>query len=205
VTNRPSKARRKTAEPRKQEKGYEITDALRTALRDIIHRSVMGTVKLWPIDPKYPAEGSFEDRFNGGEGDKQILLWAIDGCAQKREPIPDWAANALHDLLYQAAEGEFHSWHDAFGKIYAPGKRKRRIEHLALMLRVWARICERHEAGESKVEEFFESVGDEFDIKATLVKELYGIVQDAIKSGDWVPDRSLITSENASVSDVNGK
>src|SRR5262249_16717831 len=117
-----------------------MTD-VRTALRDIIRRSVMGKSKLWPIDPRYPAVGSLEDRFNGtvnkGAGDKQILLWTIDDSLQNREPIPDWAANALHDLVYQAAEGEFRSWDDAFGKLYAPGKRKRRIQHLALMLRVW--------------------------------------------------------------------
>jgi hypothetical protein len=202
VTNRPSKVPPKT-KPHKKQKGQEITDALKTALRDIIYRSVMGTSKLWPIDRRYPALGSFEDRFKAH--DKQILLWAIDDCAQKRELIPDWAANALHDLVYRGAEGEFRSWDDAFGKIYAPGKRKHRIAHLALMLRVWARICQRHEAGESKLEELFQSVGEEFDIGATLVKELYGMVQDAIESGDWVPDRRLIASENASVSDVNGK
>jgi hypothetical protein len=209
MTSRPSKAPPKT-KPRKKEKGREeMTDALRAALRDIIYRSVMGKSKLWPIDPKYPADGSLKDRFNGtlnkGAGDKQILLWAIDDCAKKREPIPDWAANALHDLIYRAAEGEFHSWDDAFGKIFAAGKRKNRIEHLALMLRVWARICHRHKAGESKSEELFVSVGEEFKIGATLVKDLYGQVEDAIKSGDWVPDRSLIASENAPLSDVNGK
>lgn len=184
-------------------------DALRAALRDIIHRSVMGESKLWPIDPRYPAFGSLEDRFNGrlnkGAGDRQILFWAINDCAQRREQIPDWAANALHDLVYRAAEGEFQSWDDAFGKIYALGKRKRRIQHLAQMLRVWARIQQRHQAGESKVEELFERVADEFNIGATLVKELYGKVGDAIESGDWIPDQRLITSENTSVSDVNDK
>jgi hypothetical protein len=188
---------------------HKMTDAIRAALRDIIHRSVMGKSELWPIDPKYPAAGSLEDRFNGtfnkGAGDKQILLWAIDDCAQKREPIPDWAANALHDWVYRAAEGELRTWDDAFGKIFAPGQRQVRIKHLALMLRVWARICYRHAAGESKSEDLFVSVGEEFKIGATLVKYLYGQIEDAIKSGDWVPDRSLIASENAPLSDVNGK
>ena len=41
------------------------------ALRDIIRRSVMGESELWPIDPHFPAVGSFEDRFNAG--DKQIF------------------------------------------------------------------------------------------------------------------------------------
>ena len=207
MTSRPSKS--PTAKPRKQQSGHEMTEALRAALRDIIHRSVMGTSKLWPIDPKHPAVGSLEDRFKGtfnkGVGDKQILLWAIDDCAEKREPLPDWVANVLHDLVYRAAEGEFRTWDDAFGKIFALGQRQVRIKHLALMLRVWARICQRHEAGESKSEELFVSVGSQFKIGATLVKKLYRQVEDAIESGDWMPDQRLITSKNASVSDVNVK
>ena len=55
-----------------------------------------------------------------------------------------------------------------------------RIQTLALMLKVWARICQRNEAGESKVEELFESVGEEFNIGATLVKELHRKVRDAV-------------------------
>jgi len=52
-----------------------MNDALEVAMRDIIRRSVMRETELWPIDHKFPAVGSLEDRFKAG--DKQILLWAI--------------------------------------------------------------------------------------------------------------------------------
>jgi hypothetical protein len=83
VTNRPSKAPPKPARPRKKRMGY-LSDAPKIALREIIHRSVMGKSKLWPIDPKFPPNGTLEDRFNHGTGDKQILLWAINESAQSR-------------------------------------------------------------------------------------------------------------------------
>jgi hypothetical protein len=175
VTKRPPKARRKTAEPRKQEKGCEITDALRAALRDIIHRSVMGKSKLWPIDPKFPPEGTLEDRFNHGAGDKQILLWAINESAQSRRPIPKWAAKALNDLLYRAAEGEFCSWDDAFGKIFA-GKQQRRVQTLSRMLDVYYRVRELSAEGHAIDNALFERIGEELKLPArgkTTIQDLY--------------------------------
>ena len=53
------------------------------------------------------------------------------------------------------------------------------------MLKVWARVYQRNQAGESKLEDLFISVGEEFNIGATLVKELYGKVRDAISDGEW--------------------
>ena len=143
--------------------------ALEAAMRDIIRRSVMGELTLWPIDHKYPARGSLEERFK--RGDRQILLWAIEDCARKKLPIPDWAANALKDIIYGAVQGDFVSWDEAFGKLFVDIQR-RRARSLALMLKVWARIHQRNQAGEPKLEELFTSVGEEFDIGATSVKEL---------------------------------
>jgi len=168
-----------------------MNDALEVALRDIIRRSVLGETELWPIDHKFPAVGCLEDRFKAG--DKQILLWAIDEYAQRRLPIPEWAAKALNDLIYRAVRGDLASWDDAFGKIFVDHRQKR-AKSLALMLQVWARVCQRSDAGESKVEDLFASVGEEFNIGATLVKELYGKVRDAIDKGEWVPEPSLIRS-----------
>jgi hypothetical protein len=178
VTSRPPKVPPKPAKPRKKQMGY-LSDAPKIALREIIHRSVMGKSKLWPIDQKYPAVGSLEERFNGtfnkGVGDKQILLWAIDDCAQKREPLPDWVANALHDLVYRAAEGKLRTWDDAFGKIFA-GIKKRRAQTLARMLDVYYRVRELHAGGHAIDNDLFERVGDELKHHAsgkTTVQELY--------------------------------
>jgi hypothetical protein len=171
-----------------------MNDAFEMALRDIIHRSVMGKSTLWPIDHKYEAVGTLEDRFRAG--DRQILLWAIDDCAQKGPPIPKWAVAALNDLIYRAAKGDLASWDDAFGKI-SVDHRQGRAQSLALMLKVWGRIYQRTNAGESRVEDLFATVGEEFDIGATLVKELYGNVRDAINNGEWDPAPLIksITSE----------
>ena len=150
---------------------------VRVSLRDIIRRAVMGESKLWPIDPKHPAVGSLEDRFNAS--DKQMLLWAIDDYAQRRKPIPPWAAKALNDIIYRAAEGEFSSWDDAFGKIFA-GIQKRRAQTLARMLDVYYRIRELHAKGHAIDNVLFERVGKELKLRAsgkTSVQELYLMVK----------------------------
>jgi hypothetical protein len=153
-------------------KGFKMTE-VRVSLRDIIRRSVMGTSKLWPIDLKYPAEGSLEDRFKAG--DKQILLWAIDDYAQRGQPIPDWAARALNEVIYRAAQGELDSWDDAFGKIFA-SMQKRRAQTLARMLDVYYRVRELHAEGHAIDNDLFECVGKELKLTAsgkTSVQELY--------------------------------
>ena len=80
-------------------------------LDEIIYRAVRGEETPWLLDPEFKARGTFEDRFR--DGDKQILLWEIDDCAQSGRPIPKWAAEALHGLLYGAVKGQAKSWDDA--------------------------------------------------------------------------------------------
>ena len=160
----------------RKEVASKITD-VRVSLREIIRRAVMGESELWPIDPKHPAVGSLEDRFNAS--DKQILLWAMDDCAQRGKPIPPWAAKALNDIIYRAAEGEFYSWDDAFGKIFA-GIQKRRAQTLARMLDVYYRIRELHAEGHAIDNLLFERVGKELKLQAsgkTSVQELYLMVK----------------------------
>jgi hypothetical protein len=150
-----------------------MNDALEVALRDIIRRSVMGESELWPIDPDFPAVGSFEDRFK--VGDKQILLWAINDYAQRGEPVPQWAAKELNNIIYSAAEGKYASWNDAFGKIFA-GIQRRRAQTLARMLEVYYRVGELHAKGHPIDNRLFERVGKELKLTAsgkTTVQELY--------------------------------
>ena len=148
-------------------------DEVRVTLRDIIHRSVMGESELWPIDPTYPAKGSLEDRFKAG--DRQILLWAIAEYARKEQPPPNWAANALNDVIYGAAKGKFSSWDDAFGKIFQNIQR-RRAETLSHMLDVYYRIRELHAEGHPIDNTLFERVGRDLKLHAsgkTTVQDLY--------------------------------
>ena len=86
-------------------------------LNQAIIRAVRGEPSPWPINPKYQWKGDFEFTFKAG--DKQILLWAIRDYAERGEPIPPWATDALHDVLMRAAKFEFNTWDDAFGKIPA--------------------------------------------------------------------------------------
>jgi len=61
--------------------------------------------------------------------------------AQRRLPIPEWAAKSLNDLIYSTVRGDLASWDEAFGKIFVDHQ-QRRAQSLALMLRVWARRAE---------------------------------------------------------------
>jgi hypothetical protein len=87
-----------------------------------IWRAVCGKPSPWLIDPKFKAEGTFEERFIAG--DHQILLWEINCCAQKGRAIPKWAADALYELLFRMAKGGVSSWNDVFGKPYADQKQR---------------------------------------------------------------------------------
>jgi len=116
---------------------------------------------------------SLENRFK--KGDKQILLWAIDYYAQKKQPIPEWAAKALNELIYCAAVGKFASWNDAFGKIFVQIQR-RKAQTLARMLDVYYRVRELHAEGHSIDNCLFERVGKELKMPAsgrTTVQGLY--------------------------------
>ena len=91
------------------------------------------------------------------------------------QPIPEWAAKALNDIIYRAAQGEFASWDDAFGKIFA-GIQRRRAQTLARMLDVYYRVRKLHAEGHAIDNVLFERVGKELKLHAsgkTSVQELY--------------------------------
>jgi hypothetical protein len=89
-----------------------------------IWRAVCGEPSPWLINSEFEAKGTFEQRFNEGTGDAQILLWAIWDFARKDKRIPKWVTEALYDILFDMAKGglENNSWNDAFGKPYADRK-----------------------------------------------------------------------------------
>ena len=160
-------------------------------LNSAIHRAVRGEPSPWPIDPKFPAKGSFEDRFRAG--DKQVLLWAIDECAQSRQLLPKWVADALHDALIRLATGEF-SWDDAFGPLRAKGWQRRQISGLSLMydilVRVQQKVHEQRRKGENINHDLvYEDVRDDLKkagrrIGIGKVKKYYALARDDIKEHD---------------------
>ena len=102
--------------------------------------AVCGRPSPWLIDPKFkPKPGAtFEERFMAG--DDQILLWEINCCAQKRQAIPKWAADALYERLFRMAKGGVDSWDDVFGKPYADDKQRRGMATRAQMFDAYREV-----------------------------------------------------------------
>lgn len=157
----------------------------RELLKEIIYRSVRGEVSPWPIDPDFKPGSTFAAAFK--RGDKQQLLWAIDYYAQKGRPIPKWAAQALHDILYRTVAGEAASWDDAFGRLYARGTQRRRIHGLSRMVDVWHRVRELNRQGHAADEGLFEKVSAELGIGRGRVRDYYWSVQGFVRRVAW-PD-----------------
>ena len=165
--------------------------AVDSLLNSAIHRAVRGEPSPWPIDPEFPAKGSFEDRFRAG--DKQVLLWAIHECAQRRQLLPKWVTDALHDALFRLATGEF-SWDDAFGPLRAKGWQRREISGLSLMYDILARVRQKVVDQRRKDENInydlvFEDVRDDLKkagrrIGIGRVKKHYALARDDIKEHD---------------------
>jgi hypothetical protein len=156
-------------------------------LEEMIDRAVMGKPSPWETDPAFPPKGTFEERFNAG--DKQILLWEIMYSARRGKPAPEWAAKALKDIMYRMAAGEFKTWDEPFGRIFAKFRRPKKIRGRALMFVVHERVMELKKAGEKIDNALFGRIGKElkekFDIgtvgSATTIKNLYREAKPSIK------------------------
>jgi hypothetical protein len=174
----------------------------RRAIDDAIYRAVRGDPSSpWRVDPKHKGGNDFEVMFRAR--DKQALLWAIDDCAQKGEPIPAWATKALHKILYDAAKGKFSTWDDAFGGIFRDRKWRRGIRTDSRMYEVYDKIVEYSEAGYKIDADLYQRVGDELGIgKRETVKNLWKRVKaDAIKQGRHVskPLRERVLNSKANL------
>jgi hypothetical protein len=87
---------------------------------------VRGEHKGWPLDPDHPAGGSHEEGFK--KGDKQRLLWQIYDCAKTGTTIPEWAAMAFCDALYEIVTCR-KTWDQAFGEVPAKRRLNRRGQY----------------------------------------------------------------------------
>jgi hypothetical protein len=163
-----------------QAEGSEISASpKRDPLDVLITLVVRGKPSPFPVDPKFKWKGGFEATFEAG--DKQILLWAIEDCAQRGVPIPEWAGNALHQIMFHGvARGNFASWEDAFGPIRV--MQQRTIKSLQHMADVWKRIRERREQDGCPIDDLlFEDISKEFGIGIGKVKEYYGKIQRVVE------------------------
>ena len=155
----------------------DIPDA--SALLDVlIVRAVRGEASPWPIDPHldFKWKGSFEATFEAGKGDKQILLWEINDCAQRGARIPKWAADALYDIMLNGvARGDFDSWEDAFGPIRSD--QHRTIQPRRHMVAVWTFVRKLHGEGCKDWEKLYGDAAKKYGIGIGKVKEYYQDMQ----------------------------
>ena len=142
----------------------------------LIGRAVSGKSSPWPTARGFEWKGSFEDTYNEGGDNKQLLLWAIEDCAQRGTPVPKWAAKALHDILFRdVARGRITKWKDAFGPIRTD--QQRQIRPRRHMVAVWRKVCELNKAGCKDWVKLYEDVADEFGIGIGKAREYYGTMQ----------------------------
>ena len=143
----------------------------------LISRAVRGEPSPWWTDPKFKWKGSFEATFKAG--DKQRLLWAIEDCARRGVPIPKWASEALHDIMFNGvARGKVANWKDAFGPIRV--KQHREIQPLRHMVAVWIEVRELNKSN-SDWEDIFEKVSKKFGIGIVKAKRYYSAMKKFMK------------------------
>jgi hypothetical protein len=149
----------------------------RDLLDVLIALAVRGGPSPFPVDPNpaFEWKGDFESTFEAG--DKQILLWAIDDCAQRRATIPDWVAQKLYDILFHGvARGEFASWEDAFGPIRV--KQQRTIQAIRNMVAVWEAVNElKQKNNQLDYDGLFEEIRQKFPIGIVKLKKYYQDMQ----------------------------
>src|SRR5262245_2621144 len=154
-------------------------------LEEMIDAAVLGDpTSPWDIDPKHPPDGSLQDRFDAG--DEQILLWAIMFPAREEKPVPEWAAKALANVLYEAATGKFDSWDEAFGRIFGRKKQATMEKKARQMLAAYDRVVElnRENPKENPIGHLlYEDVGAELGIGRNRVAEYYGRVKKYLEAG----------------------
>lgn len=129
------------------------------------------------IDPAHPTTNDFHADYKAG--DKQKLLWAIDDAAQRGERVPAWAAQALHALMLGVAKGQFASWDDVFGKMFATRRHQRSLQSLGLMFEIERRVRERPK-GVSETAVLDQIAADKICSK-TQAHELLKLAQKALE------------------------
>jgi hypothetical protein len=158
-----------------------------------IWRAVCGKPSPWLIDSKFDATGTFEQRFV--DGDRQILLWEINCCAQQKRLIPKWAADALYDIIFGMAKGALvkNSWNDAFGQPYVDRKQPGGMRTRAQMFDAYREVIKlqvENKANKKKKmssQEIYQEAGQRLTPKQNgdVVKKLFGDVKKSIKKGQW--------------------
>jgi hypothetical protein len=178
----------------KVESGPQTEFKLKSETDHAIWCAVLGKPSPWLIDSKFEPVGSFEDRFR--DGDRQILLWELLDCWRDGRPFPQWAGDALYNLLFGMAKGvlektgDIASWDDAFGRPYAVEKQSRGMQTQSHMFEVYRQYEQEKKKNklmpkEKRVDtdELFQKAGQPFGVNSDTAKKLRKAVKDAVRCG----------------------
>jgi hypothetical protein len=97
--------------------------------------------------------------------------------AREGKRVPEWAAKALANVLYEAATGKFDSWDEAFGRIFGRKKQATMEKKGREMLAAYERVVElnRENPKENPIGYLlYEDVAAELGIGRNRVAEYYG-------------------------------
>lgn len=127
--------------------------------------------EFWKIQ-HHVCHVGLKDSFESG--DKSMLLLTVVLCLQAGLPVPNWAIKALVQA-YNDVKGYKHaSWDSVFGRPHPKGAKLQALQkHREIAAAIWERVRERQAAGEPTKWDLFDEVGEEFDVSATVAKDIY--------------------------------
>jgi hypothetical protein len=128
-----------------------------------------GPLYQWAALQKIDA---LETAYNGG--DTLALLDAVAQCARCELVMPEWVIRGFLDRFRAVRQFKVRTLDEAFGSVLPKGAKL--PAHRAawkLELVVYLKVTDRHEAGEPIDEGLFESVGEDFGISGSTVRDYY--------------------------------
>ena len=133
--------------------------------------------EFWKIQ-HHVCHVGLKDSFESG--DKSMLLLTVVLCLQAGLPVPNWAIKALVQA-YNDVKGYKHaSWDSVFGRPHPKGAKLQALQkHREIAAAIWERVRERQAAGEPTKWDLFDEVGEEFDVSATVAKEIMKAAESA--------------------------
>jgi hypothetical protein len=139
------------------------------------------TFKEWlritesPYDPQTPlAAHEAWARGQLAKGNKVAMLYMLDRCLRKKEPVPGWLAKELLSAIHKVATLEATSWDEVFGRPLEKGQRAGVIRRNRKMSdEICAQVSFRHRAGEAIDNEMFSRIGTQLNMSGSVVRQIY--------------------------------
>jgi hypothetical protein len=116
--------------------------------------------------------GKLKQRYENG--DKTVILVAIQQCLLMKRPLPEWLCEAFLQAYDTATGYEIRSWDEAFGAPHPKGThlgKERRV--LYLRGEIVARVRELQAAGSPVDKGLFETIGQKLGLSGTTASDIY--------------------------------